>query len=74
MHLSLSLLRTTGTALKPPVVVRWIKKLGTGAKPKGKGTGWAKDPSAELAHMPPDEASAEARSRDIHRTENADGN
>jgi len=57
-----------------PVVVRWIKKLGTGAKPKGKGTGWAKDPSPELTHMRPDEDSAEARSRDIHRTENTDGN
>ncbi len=57
-----------------PVVVRWIKKLGTGAKPKGKGTGWAKDPSPELTHMPPDEDSAESRSRDINRTENTDGN
>jgi hypothetical protein len=48
-----------------PVVAKWVKKLGTGAKPKGKGTGWARDPRPELTPMPPDTDSAEVRSGDL---------
>lgn len=51
-----------------PVAAKWVKKLGTAAKPKGQGTGWAKEPRAELTPMPPDTDSADARSRDIVRT------
>lgn len=48
-----------------PVTVKWVKKLGTTAKPKGQGTGWAKEPRAELAPMPPDETSVVARHADL---------
>jgi hypothetical protein len=54
-----------GETPPPPVTAKWVKKLGTGAKPKGEGTGWAKDPSPELTPMPPDTNSAEARRRDL---------
>jgi hypothetical protein len=48
-----------------PVVTRWMKKLGTTAKPKGQGTGWSPEPRPELTPMPPDEDSAEARRKDL---------
>jgi hypothetical protein len=51
-----------------PVTTKWIKKLGTGAKPKGQGTGFAKEPRPELTPMPPDTDSAEARSKDLVRS------
>jgi hypothetical protein len=51
-----------------PVVVRWVKRLGTAVKPKGKGTGWARDPRPELTPMPPDTNSAEARRSDLVRS------
>jgi hypothetical protein len=50
-----------------PVTVKWVKKLGTGAKPKGKGTGWTKDPRPEPSEMPPDTQSAAARRADLVR-------
>jgi hypothetical protein len=50
-----------------PVVKKWMQKLGTAAKPKGQGTGWAADPRPEPTHMPPDTESAEARSADLNR-------
>ena len=57
-----------------PVVKKWMQKLGTGAKLKGKGTGWASDPRPELTAMPPDEDSVTARSSDINRRQATDGN
>jgi hypothetical protein len=51
-----------------PVVKKWMQKLGTGAKPKGKGTGWASDPRPVLTDMPPDTEWSEARSEDLMKS------
>jgi hypothetical protein len=61
-------MQEAGETPPAPVTIKWVKKLGTTAKPKGQGTGWAKEPRPELTAMPPDEDSAEARRADLVRS------
>jgi len=53
-----------GEEVPVPVTKKWMQRLGTTAKPKGKGTGWSPMP-VEKTDMPPDTDSAEARRKDL---------
>jgi hypothetical protein len=52
-----------------PVSKKWMQKLGTTAKPKGKGTGWSPLRRPVPNAMPPDTESTAARTQDIRRAD-----
>lgn len=54
-----------GEEVPRPTNWKWLQRLGLAAKPKGKGTGWARLPKEVPTVMPPDTESAEARRGDL---------
>lgn len=54
-----------GEEVPVPVTKKWMQRLGTTAKPKGKGTGWSQLNKAVPTVMSPDTDSVEARRGDL---------
>ncbi len=58
-------LTEAGEPVPTPTSIKWVKKLGTSVKPKGQGTGFAKEVRQVPVVMPPDLDSADARHKDL---------
>ncbi len=63
-----------GEEVPVPVTKKWMQRLGTTAKPKGKGTGWSPLSRPVPTDMPPDTESAEGRRLDINKRKATHGN